>query len=88
LIFKKVANLNFTNSSVSENYLTLTFHFSNLLNSDLLNLGRILMWQLSEPPNPPPYLPEVTWLYPPINVDPGGKLQGERGAGAIIQPAK
>ncbi len=25
------------------------------------------MWQFSKPPNPPPYLPEVTWLHPPIN---------------------
>jgi len=25
------------------------------------------MWQLSEPPNPPHSLPEVTWLHPPIN---------------------
>jgi hypothetical protein len=46
------------------------------------------MWQLSEPPNPSPYLPEVTWLHPPINVDPCSKLQGERGAGALVQPAK
>jgi hypothetical protein len=45
------------------------------------------MWLLLEPPNPPPYLPEVTWLHPPINVDPC-KLQGERGAGALVQPAK
>jgi hypothetical protein len=38
-----MANLNFTNSSVSENDLTLTLHFSILLNSNFFTMCKILV---------------------------------------------
>ena len=45
-----MANFNFTNSSFSENYLTLTFHFSNLLNSNFFQkvMRQVPTWTLVE----------------------------------------